>query len=100
MRWLVLMLLLAGCAAGDKYAMVKDFNRQPDGSYQFIINADPIYPNESEQAESIRLGWIREYLDVNEACPSGFQVADRQTLKLGKSILGEGHRITYQISCT
>lgn len=100
MRWLVLMVLLAGCAAGDKYSMVKTISPQPNGNFEFVINADPIYPNDSDKAEKIRMDWIRHYLDVNEACPNGFQVIDRQTVKLGKSFLGEGHSITYQVSCT
>lgn len=99
MRWLVLMLLLAGCTTFDRPALVKEVNRITDKSFEILISADAIYREDSTDAEQTRMKWIQHYLDLNKACANGFNIDDRQAVKMADGVLGDGYRITYQVSC-
>lgn len=98
MRKVVLIgLLLSGCQL-DRDPLTS-FEISSPSSFKYLARADPIYPEGSEEAESIRIGWLETYLDDNNLCQTGYHVQNRSKVFVRKTPIGELYDITYEGVC-
>ena len=73
-------MILGGCAvmhAMDRYEMSKlvvmEYNR-----FRFSAMADLIHPHDSNDAEEIRMGWLKDWVADLKICPHGYEIISRE----------------------
>lgn len=80
-----LLIILPGCASFDKSKMTGFEPFSSNGSKMFRFKSernDSLYPDD-ELGESIRIGWLNEYLADNNYCNNGYKISSREVVKGG-----------------
>lgn len=85
-------LLASGCAIEEKSRA--DFDRHNNSmlraSYQdpsilvFEARAGAAWPEDSESAEALRIGWLEQWLDIRGLCGNGYEIIQRDPIPIGQ----------------
>lgn len=97
------MLVISGCSSIDRNLMsgFEPFT-DDDGGVIFSYWADEAtltYPEDSPDAEAIRMQWLERYLELNELCLDGYEIVERKAVAKTRGIGGIAHRIVYKGHC-
>lgn len=99
MRWLILMVLLAGCATLERNRLTT-FEPNGDDTYTVTVFVNPDYNLNNSKDEDQRLAWVEGHMNLNGACPSGYDVVKREVVTLPKPPLGgQSYRVHYRTAC-
>ena len=98
---LVCLLGLSACESYDlRVAGTSYLEPLPKaGMYRWKTTADALYPIESPKAEAARLRQLDAALKLNNACPAGYAVSNRQATKKVDGLLGDIYDVFYTIQC-
>jgi hypothetical protein len=70
------------------------------GSYRWKTFADPTFPIDSAKAEAARLRQLGEVLNMNKACPRGYEVQDRKATMKASGPIGDTYDMFYTVKCS
>ena len=96
--------LLSGCASLDRLPMssFEPFTNNA-GQVTFRFRADTAsiaYPTDTSEGEAVRMGWLEEYLKLNNMCPQGYEIIERKVVVRTETFAGPAHAIYYNGRCT
>lgn len=97
------VLVLSGCAAGDKAEMTM-FTPEQAGQWRFTARAGSYgpYAVDDPAAEQQRLAWLREDVINNQACPpnGAFQIDRRTVVHKATTYIGvKIYQVIYDVAC-
>lgn len=94
-------LVLSGCAGMDRYDTRKISKlATTDGGFTWSVSTSVSMPEDSDDAEAIRLQVMKDMVRENGICPNGFEIEKRQFLRRGSSPFGfEMGDIVYHGGC-
>lgn len=100
---LMLASLLGGCASttGERPGDDERYTKLiplPNG-FRYIAAVDERYPEDGNQAESLRMEWLEEFIEDRELCPQGFVITERRPDRGRTPINGSLDHIYYTGVC-
>lgn len=93
-------ILAVGCASLNKSTMTRFEPFTEGGKSKFRFSSernDSVYPDDSE-GESVRIGWLNEYIFDNNLCGNGYVIDSRVVVK-GGDLYGLRKSYYYVGSC-
>jgi hypothetical protein len=95
-----LFVILLGCASMDRN-LNSSFEPYSDGFGQmmFRFRADTSDPENSTDAEAIRMKWLEEYLGSNNLCGQGYEILERTPAAVSAAAAGPAQSISYVGRC-
>jgi hypothetical protein len=99
----IVFSLLSGCASFDRLGMssFEPFTSNT-GQEMFRFRADTTsvsYPTNTAEGEAVRIGWLEEYLKLNNMCPQGYEIIERKAVVRAETFAGPAHTIYYIGRC-
>ncbi|WP_143339539.1 hypothetical protein [Desulfovibrio legallii] len=91
-------ILFYGCASQD-YHLTKFRPTTQDEQYQYYLYesfADAAYPVDSDDAEKIRLQWLKKWISENNIT-NKFDITSRRTVKKSSGLFGDIYDIYYEV---
>ena len=100
LRVLVVLSLSSGCASSldrdlTKFEPTKVENNQ--AYFKFTAFADPVYPLDSKDAETIRLGWLEQWLSDNGYAGAKWEILSRKPVLRNKGLFGGIYDLYYDV---
>ena len=95
---LMVLCLLAACSSVDRLAMT-EFRPIGDSAFEYKAKADAMYPDDTVSAEATRLKWLKQYLEDNGYCPTGYEITERLVVTRFQGLLGNLVDIFYTGRC-
>lgn len=100
----IVVSLLTGCASLDRLPMssFEPFaNNSGQAMFRFRADTASIaYPTDTKEGEAVRMGWLEEYLKLNDLCPQGYEIIERKVVVRAETFAGPAHTIYYIGRCT
>ncbi|MGL4960348.1 MAG: hypothetical protein ACRC67_03870 [Inquilinus sp.] len=89
--------MLAGCYP---YRWSTALEPTGPGTYKFNAGASTIdHPADDPSAEAERLALLKDAMNTNGFCPSGYAITDRQAVLGGRGLIADAWRVNYFIRC-
>lgn len=96
----LMLLLLAACASSADIRRESAFRPTGPDTFQWQSYGHAGFAEGDAESERRRLAVLAELLEVNEMCPHGFDIDQRQLVVVEDSLVwGKSHRIFYDGRC-
>lgn len=81
---LILSALISGCASRGDFTTFEPYkNNKGEQQFRFFAKSSVFDPENNSDSEKKRIGWLEEWLKVNNLCPNGYVIIERKPVSIG-----------------